>query len=488
MNQLSVKLSLYLLCLLVATWASQGAMANPQQPHTKAVDEEPNIVAKIGDYVITKQELKDRLIRELGPDDYGNFTQHYQPPDANTVLLKMIAEKAMIIEARKANFLQRETIRASLKRFEQRQLVNLLLQKYVKDKLTVTDSEVDEKIKANPRLDRARVKAMLERRKANQLVNEYYSQLYKKFHVQKQSDNFPKAAQIHQRLLLHPKEPRRANFIRIRQIEEELTPEEKNLPLATYDNGKVTLKDWLDALCEMSPPSRPKDLHTPQGVERLLDRALSVPLFVAEARLQGLDKDKNFLARLRKQEDIRLLYAARSDKVKDISGPISDEQIIAYYNKNKEAFGTPKMVKIDQIWCQDKKAAQQAKAELDAGKDFDAVRQEYSLEKSSRPFYTYPGGERMFFEDLYKAEPNDIVGPIKGFYRNGFKWRVVKILEKKPGEIKEYSADMKRQIEWRILEQQRNEALARYRKELLNKYSYQIYADRIKDINPLNIP
>ena len=61
-------------------------------------------------------------------------------------------------------------------------------------------------------------------------------------------------------------------------------------------------------------------------------------------------------------------------------------------------------------------------------------------------------------------------------------------MEKKPGEVKEYSSDMENRVKWRMVGEQRNALLEKYGKELLGKYPYEIYADRIKDIDPLDIP
>jgi hypothetical protein len=424
---------------------------------------------------------------EISPKPYDSGIST-EITDAKTVLMKMIAEKAMVIEARKQNLQEDETMQAVLKQYREKRLANLLLGNHIKGKINITDSEIDEKMKSDPKLDRVRAKAMLAREKSGELVGQYYNELYKKLHVQKQNDNFYKTAQIHQRLLLNPKEPRKAVFIRINQVKNELTPEEKNIVLATYDNGKITLKDWFDALCELSPPSRPRDLHTPQGVERLLERALRMPIFVAEAKSYGFDKDENLVKQVTEYEDGILLNKATREQTKDIKGPIPDEQIVEYFNKNKGLFGTQDTLKIDQIWCQDIKTAQKAKAELDNGKDFEAVKKSYSLEKESIPFHTSFNSEGIFFKDLWKPEPNEVVGPTKGFHRDGIKWRIVKILEKTPATVTEYSADNKRRIESKMMEEQRSTTLEKYRKDLLEKYSYEIYADKIRDIDPLDIP
>ena len=468
---------------------TKPAVVEQKPPVPAAPPVRANIVAKIGEHVITREELEKRLMTELRPG-YGRYRQYdenTEPVDAKTVLSKMIAEKAMIIDGRKLNYLEDETIQALLKRFKEEKLAQLLLAGYLKDKITVTKAEIDEKIKTDPKLSRARAKAIVGREKTNKVLSQYYQELYKKLHVQKLSNNFLKAAELHQRLLLYPKEPRKMKLVRINQVRNELTPEEKNIVLAKFDTGQVTLKDWFDTLCEMSPPSRPKDLHTPRGVDRLLDRALRMAIFVSEAKSLGLDKDENLLKEIKKQEDMRLFGKARREKVEDIPDP-NEKEMIDYFAKNKKAFATDKTLKIDQIWCQDLKTAQKARAELDGGKDFESARQEYSLQKKAYPFNTSVRSEGIFFKDLWNADPNNIVGPVKGFYRDGIKWRIVKISEKKPGETKEYSGDMKNRIKSEMQQDQRDTILENYRKELLEKYSYEIYAERIRDINPLDIP
>jgi peptidyl-prolyl cis-trans isomerase C len=462
----------------------------PEQTQAEAPNEPPNIVAKIGEYVITRQELQERLLQKLRPGPY-EYSGEATPPDPRTVLMEMLAEKAMVIEAREQGYLQEdENIRTSVEQVREKELVNLLLKNYLqgqRDKLVVTDSEVDEKLKAEPKLDRERAAKMLQTTKVNNLLEQYYAQLRNKFHLKKLDDNFAEAARIHERLLLRPKEPRKVTWIQNKQVENELTPKEKDIILAEFDGGKVTLEDWLQTLSDIVPPRRPKDLNTPQGVDQLLDRALRMPIFVTEARLQGLDKDKNVLQKVREYEDNRLLYKVRAEHTKDINEPSQDE-MLAYFNQNKEIFGNSAVVKTDHIWCENRKIAEIAKAELDAGKDFDLVKLKYSLQKRSKPFNTYPSSQGLFWKDLWQAELNETVGPVKGFYKDGIKWRIVKILEKKPGELKEYSEDMNNNIKWRIIAVRREAALAKYRKELLEKYPHKIYADRIKDIDPLDIP
>lgn len=457
-----------------------------EEPTVKKPAEQPNIVAEIGDYVITREELEDELVSELRPDRFES-DMRTEPVDANAVLMRMVAEKAMVMEGRKRNYLKDGTTRSSLKRFKEEKLVRLLLQAQLQGKIIVTKSEIEEKMKANPKLDQARAEVMLKRLKGRQAVNQFYKELSKKLHVQKVRDNFSKAAQIHERLLHRPKEQRRGWWISNRQVRDDLTPEEKNIVLTTYDNGKVTLEDWLDALCQYSPPSRPKDLGTINGVERLLDSVMMTPIFVAEAKSLGLDRDENFLKQVRNREDQILLGKFRREMFKDLKKP-TKEEMADYFNKHKEEFMSPDTLKVAQIWCEDLKTAQEVKKELSAGKDFESVREQYSLKKKEQPFSTSARKEGIFFEDLWKGEPNEVAGPVKGFYDDEVKWRIVKILDKKPGKMREYSSGVEREVSNRMRQEERGAILDKYRKELLNKYSYKIYTERIKNIGPLNIP
>ena len=450
---------------------------------------DPNVVAKIGDYIITKEALEKRLLTELYPKEYMQYPEDNKPADAKSVLMEMIAEKAMIMEAREQGYPEDDSIKSTVERFSDRRLTNIVIQKYLqqmKDKITATESEIEQKAQADPNANRLLMKRRIENEKARNIINEYYKQLYEKFHIKKLSENYAQAVQIHERLLNNPKTPQKLKFIRFNQIKNEMTPEEKNIVLATYDYGKVTMEDLLNNLCESSPPSRPKDLNTTKGIDQFMDRVLAKPVYIAEAELLKLDEDETFLNQVKEYEERILLSKVNSEIFKQAKES-SDEQLVDYFNNNKELFKADS-IKIDLIWCQDLKTARQAKAELAGGKDFDSVKQQFSLDKKSKPYNTYPDREGLFWKDLKQADPNDIIGPIKGFYRREIKWRVVKILGKTTGEPKEYSTNMNNSIKNMIMSDQRVALLAEYRSKMLKKYPHEIYYERIKDIDPLDIP
>ncbi|MHC4682422.1 MAG: peptidylprolyl isomerase, partial [Planctomycetota bacterium] len=395
----------------------------------------------------------------------------------------------MILEARKQTYLEDEMTRAAIKRYSDRRLVNLLVQKYMeknRGKIAATEDEIKQRMQVDPKLDKIRAKAEIERARAGKLLDEYYKQIYAKSRARKLDQYFPRAIEVHQRLLHRPKGPRKVPWMQTSQVRDELVPSEENMVLALYSGGKITLKDWLVAYCDIVPPRRPA-INTPAAVDELVERALRMPLLVWEAKSLGLDKDQDFLKQVREYEDRRLLSEVRLAKQKEGTEP-TPEQVMAYFNENKEAFGTSEKLKIDLIWCEDLRTARKVKAELAGGRDFEAVRKQYSLEKKGKAFHTQPGGEGLFWKDLWAGEPGRILGPLKGFYGRGIKWRIVKILEKTPGQAKEYADQMESQIKDRMMTERRKQIIASYGQELLKKYPSQVYPDRVKEIDPLDIP
>jgi hypothetical protein len=456
----------------------------PEEPAApeKAVSAS-DVVGEIGGHTVTRGELEKRLAREnRGNPDLGRAPTKLR--DAETVLLKMLGEKAMIIEGRNQNFREKSS---RLKEFYEQQMVQALWQAELADKVSVTEAEIDAKVKSNPKLDRARAKSALQTAKVRQAVAEYFEELSKKRSLQKLRYNFPKAAQIHQRLLYRPQAERKVPWITHAQMDDEVTEEEKNIPLATFDGGQVTVRDWFERLNMSSPPKRPKDLGTVEGVERLLNGALERPVFAAEARSRGLDKDESFLKRIGPREEHIILSEVRRNLFAGLSEPTEEEKR-DYFNNNKEKFKTADQLRIDQIWCESFEIAQKAKGELEVGKDFGSVKQEHSLDKDKGAFNTSASREGIFFKDLWAAEPNDIVGPIKGFYKEEFRWRVVRILKKTPGAMREWSESEAKRVRSTMKREQRDTRVEEHQKKLLAKYPYKIHRAKFEDLDPLGIP
>jgi hypothetical protein len=266
-----------------------------------------------------------------------------------------------------------------------------------------------------------------------------------------------------------------------------MTEEEHNLVLATYAEQKLTLKDILKNMCEnMAPPSRPKNLNTPEGIEQFVSRSMKMPLLVAEAKSLGVDQDEEIRKTVRDMEDSRLLSEMMRVKNSQVKEPDANE-VREYFEQNKELFRQKKLM-VDEIWCENLAAAKKVKALLDEDKDFAKVKEENTLEKDWKPRERYRGDEGFLWGQLWSAEPGDVVGPMIGFYKEGIKWRLVKILEKQAGDTPAFEGNIPGMAKTKVMSDRRTDVFARYRKELLEQNPHEIYEDKIKGIDPLKMP
>ncbi len=473
------------LCISLGTTA--GGAARASRPAQQIVPHGGSVVARIGDYEITREELAKRLLQEIRPHE-EEFQQEVEPATAQGTLRKMLAEKATSMEGRKLGYLQDEHIHTNISQYEQQQLVGRMLQAELGDKVTADDSEIEQVIKANPRTTREQAKMVVQRTKVMQLRQQFYEDVSKKRGMKKMSENLAKAADIHQRLLTKPLQPRGQGqyWITNSQIMTDLSEEERNLPLAVYEGGQFTLKDWFVSLCNAAPPRRPKDLDTPQGAERLMDGVLWLPILAAEARARGYDKAADFRSAVRALEDQRLLYKTQEVMTKHIEQPTAD-QVKEYFEKDPQRFASPAVVKADVIWCTDKDVAAKVKDLLAQGAEFQTVKKEYSLQQNVEVYSLSQGTEGPFWADLWKGEPNQILGPMQGFYGAGGKWRIVKVLEKTPAQEKPFSEQVANSAKWVLFAEWRQQALKDFEQELLARYPYEVFSEQIKDLDPLDI-
>jgi beta-lactamase regulating signal transducer with metallopeptidase domain len=207
--------------------------------------------------------------------------------------------------------------RSSLYAFERlrnKPLVSMLLEDEFQGQLDVTYAEIREIMESDPTLDYQWAKAILEG-ESRRLVDEFYQQLCTEWKVKKLRENLQTVVNAHQRLLFNPQEPRSVYWIMNRQMKQELTQQEKDTLLATYEGGQVILEDWFEMLNEIPPLKRPKDLGTVEGVERLLDEAIRTSIFLVEAESRGLEADENTKLSATKPLHDRLVT-----RVYDVSG------------------------------------------------------------------------------------------------------------------------------------------------------------------------
>jgi foldase protein PrsA len=118
-----------------------------------------------------------------------------------------------------------------------------------------------------------------------------------------------------------------------------------------------------------------------------------------------------------------------TQKVTEDSKKVSDEDIQAYYDKNKKRFAQPERRDLRVVLTKTQEKAKQAKQQLESGQGFKQVVKKYSIDEASKsqagllPAVSEGQQEKAFDTAIFSAPKNKLEGPVK----TQFGWYVFKV-------------------------------------------------------------
>ena len=113
------------------------------------------------------------------------------------------------------------------------------------------------------------------------------------------------------------------------------------------------------------------------------------------------------------------------EKVTKGKDKVTDAQITAYYNKNKQRFAQPERRDLRIVLTKGEAKAKQAKAAIDGGQSFKAVAKKFSIDQASKaqggklPAVAKGQQEKALDTAIFKAKKGQLTGPVKtqfGYY------------------------------------------------------------------------
>ena len=145
---------------------------------------------------------------------------------------------------------------------------------------------------------------------------------------------------------------------------------------------------------------------------------------------------KQFLATSGMTED-DILFRVKLDqlqqkltqKVTEDAKKVSDEDISAYYEKNKKRFAQPERRDLRVVLTKTEAKANQAKQALESGQPFKKVVKQYSIDEASKsqagllPAVSEGQQEKAFDEAIFEAKKGELEGPVK----TQFGWYVFEV-------------------------------------------------------------
>jgi len=131
------------------------------------VPADPNVLALIGEHVLTGDDFRKAYLRELQPNPYA-ASPAVSAPEPKAVLMRMLGDKAILLDARAKGMHQRHEIQSTLKRLREQRLASKAAVAAVEPKISVTEKDMNDLMAKDPKLTRERARAIAYNQKGNE--------------------------------------------------------------------------------------------------------------------------------------------------------------------------------------------------------------------------------------------------------------------------------------------------------------------------------
>jgi parvulin-like peptidyl-prolyl isomerase len=200
------------------------------------------------------------------------------------------------------------------------------------------------------------------------------------------------------------------------------TGAERQMKMAQFDGGGITVDDYLD-LMRRFPPQRAPDLKDSMNIDRSLQDLAMPNILYNLAKKEEIDKSKEFIDGLEWIRGNNLVQKMR-EKIYSSQDSITYNDVVKYYNDHPDDFFMPDQVRVTAIATKDQSQAASLLDQIKKGASFQQLAMKYSIDKSS----AINGGDLGFFTvarytPIYKAceglKRGDLGGPVE---YNGSWW------------------------------------------------------------------
>ena len=253
---------------------------------------------------------------------------------------------------------------------------------------------------------------------------------------------------------------------------DDFTDEEKNLVLAKYDGGEVTLNMLLDRYKTRLRSLIPK-LRNPDNLKQDVEDAATNEMIKIITNREHYDRDPDIKEVVDQIRD-RQILTALNRKIAEVETNFSDDELQKYYEEHIDDFKQSPEIEIWEIFVKDKNTASKVARLAKSGKDFAQLEKQYNEDKLTQKNNGYLGYKSVknrgaVSRKAFEIGPDKIEGPIE--YRKGY--AIIKTGQLKPEGTKPFE-EVKNQVQQKLKRERSTEKRKNWDEEIVKKFPAKI--------------
>ncbi len=241
---------------------------------------------------------------------------------------------------------------------------------------------------------------------------------------------------------------------------QQLDRNEKELVLATWNGGQMTVSQYLTQLKDVPMNVRP-DLDDPDSIKSVVFQMKLQDILAQEAVREGLENDPEYLSKMKLFKELNMADIMKNDSIP--VPPAPDEGTVRqYYDDHPEEFTNPEKVHAYEILMSDEHKAKQLRKSIRSLKEFKDKAMDLDERSGKRALAGDLGYfDRRLYPEIFDLAVKTPVGEIGGPVVTGNKYSIFYVVDKVQPELKDFLG-VKRSIIDELQKQQKDQAIQQW--------------------------
>ena len=258
---------------------------------------------------------------------------------------------------------------------------------------------------------------------------------------------------------------------------DQLDRDEKELVLATWDGGQVTVLEYLEKIKEW-PVERKPPFDNYEAMAQVVFSVNRVEILAQEAYRNGLDNDPEFIRKMKLFRELTMADIMRNDSVL-VPQNITEAAIRTYYDEHIDEFTTPAKIHVFEILLSDEMQAQNLKKQIRSLQKF----KELAMDMTERSGKRASAGdlgyiERRWFPEIFDAARKLGIGELGGPVVSNGRYSLFYVADKLEPVVKDF-LEVKGQITGVLQRQSRQSAITKWVEDSKEKTEIEINEDAL---------